>query len=392
MEKRISIIVPIYNVGSYLEQCIESILGQTYPYIDVILVDDGSTDNSGKVCDNYAQCNDNIRVIHKENGGLIRARYTGLCSASTEYVLFVDGDDWIIRDTCLQFMEVANRYSPDIVISGWTEYWSDNHYRLHMDIGYEEGFYNREDIRNKILGTMLWDEKINKPGIGSAVWGKLLKREQMIAQYERLKNQSFFYGEDTAVIYPYILNSNNAYIAHRADYFYRQKTETEHVKTFSGDNFFRDICTLYYYLRDQFKDVHVLLKQLDFYYMSIANRRRRSYFNKEYFAAYLFPFDQVRKGASIAIYGAGKVGKHFYGQLEQTGYCILELWVDMNVRQYHEVKVYPIESILEHEVDYIIIANSSLEMSQKIKENLIVMGVDKQKIIMGCREPLMLEG
>lgn len=171
MEKRISIIVPIYNVGSYLKQCIESILGQTYPYIDVILVDDGSTDNSGKVCDKYAQCNDNIRVIHKENGGLIRARYTGLCSASTEYVLFVDGDDWIISDTCLQFMEAANRYSPDIVISGWTEYWSDNHYRSHMDIGYEEGFYNKEDIRNKILGTMLWDEKINKPGIGSAVWG-----------------------------------------------------------------------------------------------------------------------------------------------------------------------------------------------------------------------------
>lgn len=97
----ISVVVPIYNVEKYLDLCIKSIVGQTYADLELILVDDGSTDDSGRICDNYAKTDERIRVIHQRNGGRSAARNTGIEKASGEYLMFVDGDDWI-DDNCLE--------------------------------------------------------------------------------------------------------------------------------------------------------------------------------------------------------------------------------------------------------------------------------------------------
>lgn len=91
----ISIIVPVYNVEKYLERCIESIVNQTYKDIEIILVDDGSPDNCSVICDRYAEKDNRIKVIHKQNGGLINARKSGLEIAQGDYIGFVDSDDWI---------------------------------------------------------------------------------------------------------------------------------------------------------------------------------------------------------------------------------------------------------------------------------------------------------
>ncbi len=93
MTDKISIIVPVYNVEKYLKECIESILSQTYKNIEIILIDDGSTDNSGKICDEYLKKDSRVKVIHKENGGLSDARNTGIEIASGKYIGFVDSDD-----------------------------------------------------------------------------------------------------------------------------------------------------------------------------------------------------------------------------------------------------------------------------------------------------------
>lgn len=95
MNDLISIVVPVYNVQKYLENCIESIIGQTYTSIEIILVDDGSTDKSSSICDKYAEIDSRIKVIHKENGGLSSARNAGLKQSSGKYVGFVDSDDYI---------------------------------------------------------------------------------------------------------------------------------------------------------------------------------------------------------------------------------------------------------------------------------------------------------
>lgn len=111
----ISVIVPIYNVEKYLRECIESILSQTYKNIEIILVDDGSTDSSPSICDEYANAHSNIRVIHRENGGLSVARNTGLEKCTGEYVYFIDSDDYIASTAVEELLKVALSESADIV-------------------------------------------------------------------------------------------------------------------------------------------------------------------------------------------------------------------------------------------------------------------------------------
>ena len=96
--KMISVIVPIYNVEQYLEQCLDSIISQTYSQLEIILVDDGSTDSSGQICDKYARKDERIVVIHKTNGGLSDARNAGISVATGEYISFIDSDDYIATD------------------------------------------------------------------------------------------------------------------------------------------------------------------------------------------------------------------------------------------------------------------------------------------------------
>ncbi len=98
MEKLVSVIVAVYNIEEYLPRCVDSILAQTYRNLEIILVDDGSKDQSGSICDSYAEKDRRIKVIHKKNGGLSDARNAGMDAASGEYIGFVDGDDWIEPD------------------------------------------------------------------------------------------------------------------------------------------------------------------------------------------------------------------------------------------------------------------------------------------------------
>lgn len=95
---KVTVIVPVYNVSSFLSKCIESICGQEYPFLEIILVDDGSTDESGKICDSYAEKDTRIKVIHKQNQGVSLARNTGLDVATGQWICFVDGDDYIMPE------------------------------------------------------------------------------------------------------------------------------------------------------------------------------------------------------------------------------------------------------------------------------------------------------
>ena len=99
---KISIIVPIYNVENYIRQCVESVIAQTHQDLELILVDDGSPDNCGRICDTYAEGDSRIKVIHKENGGLSDARNVGVANATGEYILFLDGDDYWIAPCFLE--------------------------------------------------------------------------------------------------------------------------------------------------------------------------------------------------------------------------------------------------------------------------------------------------
>ena len=111
----VSIIIAVYNVEKFLKKCVESVLTQTYKNIQIILVDDGSTDNSGKICDEYALKDNRIKVIHKQNGGLSSARNAGAEASSGEYILFLDGDDYLRCDAVEVCLDAMQKYPCDFV-------------------------------------------------------------------------------------------------------------------------------------------------------------------------------------------------------------------------------------------------------------------------------------
>ena len=114
---KISVIVPVYNTEKYLNKCLDSILAQTFTDFELLLIDDGSTDNSGKICDEYAAKDNRVKVFHKENGGVSRARNLGLDNASGEYLSFIDSDDYIRPEMYAELLAVADKYNVDLVTS-----------------------------------------------------------------------------------------------------------------------------------------------------------------------------------------------------------------------------------------------------------------------------------
>ena len=118
MEPLLSVIVPVYKVEAYLRECVDSILAQTYQNLEIILVDDGSPDNCGAICDEYAAKDSRVKVIHKPNGGLSDARNAGMAIATGEYLMFVDSDDLLTPNAAQTLMELALKEQADVVIGG----------------------------------------------------------------------------------------------------------------------------------------------------------------------------------------------------------------------------------------------------------------------------------
>ena len=139
----LSIVVPAYNVEEYLPQCVDSILRQTFTDFELLLVDDGSKDSTGRLCDEYAGKDRRIRVIHKENGGLVSARKAGLSEAFGTYVAYVDGDDWIAECMMEKLCGQASDTGADIVISDFVAAGkTEEPLSQNMDGGYYDGYWD----------------------------------------------------------------------------------------------------------------------------------------------------------------------------------------------------------------------------------------------------------
>lgn len=125
MSAKVSVVIPVYNVEKYLIECVDSALLQTYENVEIILVDDGATDSSGEMCDEYAQKDSRIKVIHRKNGGLSAARNTGLDAASGEYIYFLDSDDYIEKNTISDLVSTIEQEDADVVFFDGYVFYTD---------------------------------------------------------------------------------------------------------------------------------------------------------------------------------------------------------------------------------------------------------------------------
>lgn len=216
---KISVIVPIYKVERYLDRCVKSICHQEYKNLEIILVDDGSPDNCGKMCDEYAKEDSRIKVIHKANGGLSDARNAGIEISTGEYILFVDSDDWIDKRMIRVLYTALQRYNADIAECSWRNIYSD----CIIEETTCTGKVVESDNVSALEGMLDW--KYFKP----VAWDKLYKRS-VIADIRYPKGKIH---EDEYTTYKYVYNAKKLVYVDFSFYNY-DRTRTDSI---TGDKF-----------------------------------------------------------------------------------------------------------------------------------------------------------
>lgn len=230
----ISVIVPVYNVEAYLRQCVDSLLRQTWQELEIILVDDGSRDSSGAICDEYAAAYDKIRVIHKANAGLGMARNTGLDCAAGEYVIFVDSDDYPEPDMVSILYRRMAECQVDMCKGGFRRF-SEQGQTCYM-VRYENAVYPGERARTEFYPRLIGSLPERKDSIEMCVWGAIYNMELIRRNRIRFPSERELISEDLVfnteymqyangactvsdIVYNYRINANSLTQRYRADRF-----------------------------------------------------------------------------------------------------------------------------------------------------------------------------
>ena len=231
----ISIIIPVYNGEKYLRPCFDSIIKQTYVNWEMILIDDGSTDGSGAICDEYAK-NAHISVFHKKNEGQAKARNIGIEMAKGDYISFVDCDDWLEPDMYEKMMDVLTSQDAEIVISGYIEEYANRKKEVHND-GTMACYDSGEALKLVLEGK-----------IGSYLWSMLFRRDVV---KEPMSNLNPY--EDHATIFKWISHAKKVVVYYHAFYHYRQLggSSLHSYNPKKGNHYFMAIKERYHYITDK---------------------------------------------------------------------------------------------------------------------------------------------
>ena len=246
----VSIIVPVYKVEKYLKRCVDSLTNQTLRDIEIILVDDGSPDNSGKICDSLQEKDCRIKVIHKSNGGLSSARNEGVKIAKGQYIGFVDSDDGVALDMYEKMYSVAKRENVDFVMSDYQRICADGRcYLKVLDI--PAGLYKRDQIRRVIFPNLIMGENIEYGPLLS-VWHCLYdsnflrknhitfdeevrwSEDNIFSSFVGYYASSFYYMKGEGLYY-YYQNPGTITTSYRKGAWQVYKTMNQHIKKFFAD-------------------------------------------------------------------------------------------------------------------------------------------------------------
>lgn len=371
-EKIISVIVPVYNIERYVGQCIESIINQSYKNLDIILVDDGSTDRSGALCDLYAKKDGRIRVIHKDNGGLVSARKAGIKKAKGYYVGNVDGDDYLHANFFKELYEAAENSQADLAVAGFSRVLFDSEQKIYGNI--RVGIYEAESLL-KLKSKFISDGEFYKNGITTYLWNKLFVREKLQGYQLSIEN-SISIGEDAAVVYPYIADCNKIVIINNTDYHYRQREDSmlKTTKPFADE--IAGLKLLYDSLSTRLSSSDYK-KQIVDYVLSMCIIRSGGV-TEEY-----MPYSVDFKNSDVVIYGAGTFGQQIYRRICESNYCNVVGWCDPDYNEYRRccLDVDDLEDVLKLNYDFIVIASIDGKQCDYYKRLLMEKGVNAEKII-----------
>lgn len=218
----ISVIVPIYNAEKYIRRCIESILAQTFIDFELLLIDDGSKDNSKAICDIYLKKDDRIKVLHKINGGVSSARNLGLNYAKGKWVAFVDSDDWLEKSYLENFIQIVKNTDPDIIIESPIYVYKYGNKKTNIKDSFYEGSIG---LRKFMLNGLLnFTEPHSK-----------LFRLDIIKKYNICFPEDVRIGEDGIFITRFLIHSSKMQVSSKTGYYYSKLTESVQSKYYSPE-------------------------------------------------------------------------------------------------------------------------------------------------------------
>ncbi len=374
----ISVIVPIYMIDRYLGICIESIIGQAYKNLEMILVDDGSKDRCPEICDLYKSKDDRIKVIHKNNGGLVSARKAGLRESNGEYITYVDGDDWIGPDFIENLYNAISSENADIVCAGFTrELFSKSAvFSDYVEIGTYEG-----DELKKLWSRMISAGTYYRPGITTYVWNKLFKRSILLTHQSEVDDRISI-GEDAAVTYPALLSASRVTVTDSSDYHYRQREDSMLKQRERYSSEAQKLKYLYEYLNRWAEktspELHIREQVID-YVLSIALMRSGGRIIHDEYSS----FDKEFYGRDVVVFSAGTFGQQLVNRIKETMLCNIVSWIDDDYWEYRRccLDVDPVEDINGLDYDYILIATVDSLLAEKVAERLEGLGVSREKIL-----------
>lgn len=374
----ISVIVPIYMIERYLGICIESIINQTYMNLEIILVDDGSKDRCPEICDLYKQKDKRIKVIHKQNGGLVSARKAGLMESTGEYISYVDGDDWIGYGFIESLFMAMSSSNADMVCAGQTRdlFEQSAHFINLIPLG----IYENEKLE-KLWNSMISYGTYYSPGITTYVWNKLFKRNILLSSQLAVDDRITI-GEDAAVTYPALLQCKQVAVIDNVSYHYRQREDSMLKQTSCFTDEIQKLNYLYEFMMkwaEKTPEKYKLREQIIDYILSICIMRSGGRLPQDTYST----FNSVYYKKKVVIYSAGTFGQQLVARFKESGHCQLVGWIDDDYWEYRRccLDVDPVKSIIKLNYDYILIAAIDAKVIENIMQKLFDYGVSYEKIL-----------
>ncbi|MBR0163322.1 MAG: glycosyltransferase [Lachnospiraceae bacterium] len=379
---KVSVIIPVYNAESSITRCLDSVLAQTLDEIEIICVDDGSTDGSAAVLLAYAKKNIRIKVIRQKNSGAMSARKEALKYARGEYVGFVDCDDWIDPGMYQSLLSIAEKTSADMVTSAYT---IEGNYRSIQPDSVPSGTYTEENI-NTLRENALLDLRNNDLGISASMCTKLFRRGLIQEVIERIPD-SLVFSEDKMCVYTFLLEAKRVVITKEAYYHY---VMNPHSVTHKPDmDYLEHVNDVYKYLmslyeRDDFTPgmrIQAELYVTQMLLKGINTRMGFSFRNLLWIDPYWM--EKVPKGSLVALYGGGDLGRKYYEQLCASKSLRFAGCVDYGYERMHDdrFEIVSPEALADMQYDCVVITIKNLEKAEETRRQLISDGIPPEKIL-----------
>lgn len=385
----VSIVVPVYNCDKYLNECIESLITQSYSNYEIVLVDDGSVDDSLAICNRYSSENSKIKVIHQVNSGANIARYNGVKAADSEFICFADADDMVGKNYISDLMKFSE--GVDLVTSDCLCEDSNGNYNIRKE-GLVEGLYDNNDV-GYIINNMMYIENSNQEGVLPFMCTKLFKREKALEIFHNTQNTLKIY-EDRVFVHSYILSCSSIYVTHQANYRYRLNTQS--VMCTKHDDYLMTLGEYYVFMKtiieknsnnkklllDLERFIFIRIKMAP-YYMRFSEKFR---FQRYYFGK----VEDVVKG-KIVLYGAGAVGRAYFYQLSSQMPIENIYWTDKNWQSISQTnpEIRSLERMLDFPYNYVVLAVKKESIANEMREYLISLGVKLERILWS--EPISID-